>query len=87
MWPTLKKGGETVDMMKERRALKRDAERRAEVKKELARPVKPHGETLASIRRRNALKAELKQLDARLTEHRDAIIRAARPDLIVRHEW
>lgn len=76
-----------MDMMKERRALKRDAERRAEIKKELARPVKPHGETWASIHRRIALKAELKQLDARLTEHRNAIIRAARPDLIVRHEW
>lgn len=73
--------------MNVRDEIKRDVERRTAIKKELAQPVRRHGETLASIRRRNALRAELKQLDARLSERKAAIVRAARPDLILRTEW
>ena len=73
--------------MNVRDEIKRDVERRTAIKKELAQPVRRHKETIEGIRRRNALRAELKQLDARLMEHKNAIIRSARPELILRTGW
>lgn len=67
--------------------MKRDIERRAAIKRELAalaRPLRRDERAIDKLLTERRLKKELAEIDARLSEKKNDFIRSAHPDLFVR---
>lgn len=70
--------------------MERDINRRTAIKKELAtldRPARRDEKVLDKLLRERRLKKEMAEIDARLSEKKNNLIRSARPDLFVRRGW
>lgn len=71
-------------------AMRRDVERRAAIKRELAelaRPLCRNERAIDKLLTERRLKKEMAEIDARLSEKKNDLIRSARPDLFVRRGW
>ena len=67
--------------------MKRDIERRAAIKRELAalaRPLRRDERAIDKLLTERRLKKELAEIDARLMEKRAALVHEIRPDLFIR---
>lgn len=89
----MKRGDKTMAKrfdIREHPEMKRDIERQAEIKKELAaldRPLRRNERTIDKLLTERRLKKELAEVDARLREKKDDLIRSIRPSLFCRRGW